>query len=221
MTSFKYKRLSVSIIILLAVLLVFSSVYFTLAYKTDVTDELVNNFKEKEVEVEIKEKFDNAVKKDVYIPNTGDVPAYIRFKLAVSVTDEEGNIIALPIHTTTETGEYDRAVQLSDFDISNNDGPDWVSKFKEIDGMYYYPNLVQVGEKVAIFDEAKFNIPIFDMSKVELPIQSKDTYMSNAYKPVLSIIVESVQAEGVSDAWGVSYSKDENGNPTVIEKTTK
>ena len=225
MKSFMHKKQRLIIILGLALVLVFSTIYFTLAYHNDSTTEYVNKFEEKEIEVDIDEDFTGAIKENVKIKNIGEVPAYMRFKLSVSVVDKEDNIIALPIHSFTDaddvaTSEY-RAIQFTDFTISNHDASDWASRFTVIDDIYYYPQLVGVNENISVFDKAEFNIPILDIETMELPNLSKKTHMSSAYIPVLSIVVESVQAEGVTDAWGVTYETDGEGNTTVAKTKMK
>lgn len=258
---------------LLVLLLVPTTVFFTLAYKTDTTDEIVNSFDPVEVVIEITENFDNEIKEDVAITNTGEVDAYIRFKITISAIDEAGNLIALPIsmiNTSDTVADLTyRGIDISDFTITESD---WASNFIEIDGIYYYESIVPVGTTINIFDEATFNIPIFDPSVIDLPLplidddgnpyyvfnsegelcyqldendeyvaytwdddsqsyKSKEdttgytsivgddgtyTYMLSSYTPVLTIVAESIQANGVTKEWGVSLDGDGNIVGTAI-----
>ncbi len=261
--------------VLLAVLLIPTTVFFTLAYKTDTTGEITNKFDPKEVVIKINEDFNKIIKKDVAITNTGEVDAYVRFKITISAIDNEGNVIALPIskiNTSNTVADLTyRGIDISDFTINDFDedtSTDWTDNFLVIDGIYYYTSILPVEETIDIFDSAVFNIPVFDPEVIDLPLPlidddgnpyyvvdaagnlcyqyneitgeytayTKDeiktagytllldddgtfTYMLSSYTPVLTIVAESIQAEGVTDAWGLYI--DENGKLTINLNSTE
>lgn len=276
--------------LLVAILLIPTTVFFTLAYRTDTTEEITNNFDPKEVVIKIIEDFDGAIKKDVTITNTGEVDAYVRFKITISAIDGDGNVVALPIsmiNTSDTVADLTyRGIDISDFTIINYvddnngenttdvDSKSWTDSFVEKDGIYYYSSIVKVDEVIDIFDSATFNIPIFDPSVIDLPLPLIDdagnpyyvfnsdgnlcyqydkttgeytaylpyidsnenvlyyttdgnaaadtnsqytslldedgtyTYMLSSYTPVLTIVAESIQANGVVEAWGVTLDND-------------
>lgn len=263
----------VSCLLLLA--MVSTTIVYTLAYRTNVTETVVNTFDPVDVEIKIDEKFDGEVKEDVGITNTGDIEVYIRFKISVSAIDEDGNIISLPISlintSDTVADLTQRAIDICDFTITNNDDgdpADWTDSFIEIDGIYYYSSLVAVDETVSIFDSATFNVPIFDPAVLDLPFPLIDddgdpyyvfnsdgdlcyqtdtndnyvaydldgedagagytslldedgtfTYMLSSYTPVITIVAESVQANGVVEAWGVTLDSDGKITTTAVANT--
>lgn len=79
----------------------------TVAYLVADTDPLTNNFDLAEVSCGVEEKFDNQVKENVKIQNTGDIPAYIRAKVVVTWKDEDGNVYGqAPVAETNYTISY-------------------------------------------------------------------------------------------------------------------
>ena len=68
----------------------------TLAFLLSRTDPVVNSFQPSKVTCEINETFENGVKTDVSVKNTGNTTAYIRASIVVSWVDESGNISAVP-----------------------------------------------------------------------------------------------------------------------------
>lgn len=64
----------------------------SLAYLLTNTAPVVNTFTPGNVEIEVKEEFNNNVKSKVTIMNTGNVDAYIRARVVVTWQDDSGNI---------------------------------------------------------------------------------------------------------------------------------
>lgn len=82
---------------LLAALLVLLAVGLTstsLAFLLDQTPAVVNKFDPGEVTASIDETFEDNVKTDVAVQNTGNTDAYIRAKVVITWQDNEGNIYA-------------------------------------------------------------------------------------------------------------------------------
>lgn len=91
----------------------------TIAWLTDSTNSVVNTFTPAHVACQVTEKFENNVKSNVNVTNTGDIDAYIRVKLVTYRTNDAGQHIG---GTAT----------LPEF----RPGADWVKN-----GDYYYYTL--------------------------------------------------------------------------------
>lgn len=95
------------------------------AFLIDDTEAVKNEFTPSHVTCEVAETFENGVKKDVKIQNTGDIPAYIRVALVTYYVDGEGNVDG----TKTAT--------IPNFTM----GDGW----KEYKGYYYFTKPVAAG----------------------------------------------------------------------------
>lgn len=116
----KFAALLVSLFLILS-----AAVGGTIAFLTESTGPLHNLFNPSQVTTEIAETLDGAVKKDVYIKNTGDTDAWIRAAVTVTWQDKDGNV-------------YGKApVEATDYEI--NWGTDWK---KGSDGFYYWTSPV-------------------------------------------------------------------------------
>ena len=92
------------------------------AWLTASSNEVKNVFASSEVSCRVEETFENGVKTDVKIKNTGDTPAYIRAKVVVCWKDVDGNV----------SGTV--PVEGMDYSITFAVSP-WV---KHTDGFYYF-----------------------------------------------------------------------------------
>lgn len=121
----KRRRLSKRTVILLAslTLLMGLAIGSTAAYLVTHTSQVTNTFTPAKVSCVINEKFENNVKSDVTIKNTGNVDAYIRAKVIISWTDADGKIVPAPFDDP-------------DFTTDAN----W--SLNEVDGIYYYSERV-------------------------------------------------------------------------------
>lgn len=106
-SGFRWKRsgiLLAAVIVLLA-----GAVGGTWAFLVAQSEPVQNNFTYAHVRCTIDEKFENGVKSDVKIQNTGDIPAYIRARIVVTWKDTSGNVSAVPVkdsdYTITFNGE--------------------------------------------------------------------------------------------------------------------
>ena len=79
---------------LMALFLGTAAVGTSLAFLVDSTTSITNKFTPSKVTGEIEENFDNKVKENVQIKNTGDVAAYVRVMLVPNWVDKEENIAA-------------------------------------------------------------------------------------------------------------------------------
>lgn len=119
----KWIRLNKRTVILLAslTLLMGLTIGSTAAYLITHTSQVTNTFTPAKVSCVINEKFENNVKSNVTITNTGNVDAYIRAKVIISWTDAEGNLVPAP---------FDDPAFETD------------SKWKQVGDTYYYSERV-------------------------------------------------------------------------------
>lgn len=114
------------------------------------------------------------VQKEVYVTNTGNIPIVARVKYTETWSgDLDGKL------------EDDSAVAIINFADNN----DWVL---HTDGYYYYNAVVAKGTKTTSFIKSVTLNP-------ELQLDSE--YMNTSY--TLDIVVETIQADGASDEWGI------------------
>lgn len=107
---------------LAAALIVAASIGGTLAWLTSNTGGLVNTFTPGNVPNTVEERFENGVKSNVRVKNTGNVPAYIRVALVPiwrNLSDDSGAGIS---------------ASLADFDFVGFPGTNW----EDAGGYYYY-----------------------------------------------------------------------------------
>lgn len=100
-SGFRWKRsgiLLAAVIVLLA-----GAVGGTWAFLVAQSEPVQNNFTYAHVSCRIDEKFENGVKSDVKIQNTGDISAYIRARIVVTWKDTSGNVSAVPVKDTDYT----------------------------------------------------------------------------------------------------------------------
>lgn len=100
-SGFRWKRsgiLLAAVIVLLA-----GAVGGTWAFLVAQSEPVQNNFTYAHVSCTINEKFENDVKSDVEIQNTGDIPAYIRARIVVTWKDANGNVSAVPVKDSDYT----------------------------------------------------------------------------------------------------------------------
>lgn len=169
-SGFRWKRsgiLLAAVIVLLA-----GAVGGTWAFLVAQSEPVQNNFTYAHVRCTIDEKFENGVKSDVKIQNTGDIPAYIRARIVVTWKDANGNVSStVPVKNT-------------DYTIAFNE-KDWTQQ-----GGYWYCNTaVDVGGETPVLItkcEKKGNAP-------------KDYDLS---VEILADAIQSEPASAVTEAWG-------------------
>lgn len=148
----------------------------SLAFLIDHTPAVVNKFDPGEVTASIDENFEDNVKTDVKVQNTGNTDAYIRAKVVVTWQDNEGNIYAqAPVVGEDYTIEY------------NNDG--WVSK-----GGYWYCTTPVVANGFT-------PVLINTCSPVSGREPTSDYHL---VVEILADAIQSTPATAVQDAWGVT-----------------
>lgn len=152
--------------------LVLGIVGTTLAWLTDTTTDLTNTFEYAKVSCSVEETFENNVKSDVKVKNTGNTNAYIRATYVVTWQDDNGNVSGQPVQNT-------------DYTISLNTN-DWVAK----DGYYYYKNVVPAGE---------LTNNLINSCKVEDGVTPPTGY--HLCVEILATAIQSQPASAVNDAW--------------------
>lgn len=118
----KLNKRAVMLLVSLVVLVV-ASVGATLAYLIAATDPVENTFTPAKVSCDVVELFENNVKKDVRIQNTGNTEVFIRAAVVVTWKNDKGEIYAA---TPQEN---------SDYTITFNSNNDW---FEGNDGFWYH-----------------------------------------------------------------------------------
>ncbi len=141
-SGFRWKRsgiLLAAVIVLLA-----GAVGGTWAFLVAQSEPVQNNFTYAHVSCTIDEKFENGVKSDVKIQNTGDIPAYIRARIVVTWKDASGKVSAVPV---------------KDSDYTMTMGTGWT---KGTDGYWYCNTAVDAGGETPVLItkcEKKGNAP--------------------------------------------------------------
>lgn len=123
----KLNKRAVTLLVCLVILVV-ASVGATLAYLITATDPVENTFTPARVSCDVVELFENNVKKDVRIQNTGNTDAYIRAAIVVTWKNDDGEIYAV---TPMEGKDYEIRWNL----LSDGSTGGWI---KGADGFYYY-----------------------------------------------------------------------------------
>lgn len=120
-------------LLLLLLAIILSTIGGAYAYITAKTQEISNRFDPVKVTCKVEESFDGALKQDVRIRNTGDIPGFIRAVPVFNWVDSEGKILsAAPVEGTDYTIEW---------------GSDQWKKGS--DGIWYYAAAVAPNEMTA------------------------------------------------------------------------
>ena len=175
-----------SILLTVSVLvLCLSMVGGTMAWLTTRTDPVENIFTVPGPGIKIEEEFDNKVKKDVGITNTGDIPLYVRLNLVCSYVDGEGNV-------------YPKAPVAGESYTLVPGSSDWV---QASDGTYYYTKPLAPGQRTS--DAVESITPKYDSSLPE------------GVALDVHVLAQYVQAEGmkgsehmVETLWPVTVQSD-------------
>lgn len=160
------------------VLIIGAVVGGTLAYLAARTDAIVNTFNPAKVDITVEENFKGSTKKDVKITNTGDTEVYIRATYVVTWKDAAENVY--PEQPQPE----------DDYTIGLNPDGGWY----HFNGYYYYTYPVASGASTGVLiDECA-------------PVAGKAPEGYTLSVNVLASAIQSVPAEAVGQAWGVSIA---------------
>lgn len=169
------------------ILLLQTTVTGTLAFLTDRTQSIKNLFQPSQVTTAVEETFQDGVKTDVKIKNTGDVDAWLRGKVVITWQDEAGNVYSVaPIKDTDYTITYDKSTWL-----------------QGDDGFWYYPAPVEAGKSTGVAL----------ISQCEL---SETPTTPEGYSLCVEILSSGLQSKPASvfnENWGQSSGLEVTGNP--------
>ena len=175
------QSLAIKLVICL-ILLLMISVGGTIAFVVTHTSEIRNTFTESVVKCEVDETFENNVKSNVSIKNTGDTTAYIRAFVNVTWMNESKQVASVsPIEST----DY-----IIDYSTSG-----WL---KGSDGYYYYTLPVQPNNNTAVL--------INSCQLLETASASDGYYLS---VEIVCSAIQSTPVSVVSDIWHVQLSGSE------------
>ncbi|MCI8949801.1 MAG: hypothetical protein HFG49_07120 [Lachnospiraceae bacterium] len=149
----------------------------SLAYLAAGTNEITNQFEGAAVKGAVEESFNNFIKKDVTVKNTGDTDAYVRVALIPNWVDSKGEI-------------YRETPKAEDYKLVISEGNGWSLGS---DGFYYYTQKVDPGAHTTVL--------------VELcePSAEKKDENGNQLQFQLHVAASLIQArpdQAVIEAWG-------------------
>lgn len=186
----KNKRFPRVLILFLVLTVLVPSVFAYMIHKSQTVENALIPGK---VDCVVREKFNDIVKSEIKVENTGNTKAYIRVRLVFNWVDSAGTVVARSFGTMPGVS----------WDMIN-----WIKD--EADNTYYYKYPVEVGKTTG--DLLTVDWTMNAVSEVTNGL----TYY---YYPVMEVLAEAIQADGkigdepaVTDAWGVIVSKDSEGN---------
>lgn len=189
----------------------------TVAWLTSQSETVTNAFTRANVTTEIDEGFDGAVKKDVKIENTGDVPVYVRAKVVVSWVDGNGNVAANVPDGYGCVFKNASGAEVSGLDAQVGDG--WM---KGADGFWYYEKALKAKDDASASEADRATSAL--IASVEAKYPAGVAAADAEYHLSVEILSEAIQAlpdEAFNDAWGVSSGLTaEDGKLTVTETPT-
>lgn len=159
----------------------------TIAWLTAQTSEVKNTFIPASVTTTIVENNDGAVKQNVSIENTGNIPVYIRAKVIVSWVDKDNSqqiSATVPVKGTDYT-DWPK-------------GSDW--HYSAIDGCYYYMKAVEPADSTGVLIE--------ELKRLE------SANVPDGYELSVEILSEAIQAlpdNAFNESWGASSGLEANG----------
>ena len=174
----KVIRWNRSFVVLAALLvLVLGIVGTTLAWLTDTTDALTNNFTYAKVSCEVKEAFDGNTKSNVQVKNTGNTDAYIRATYVVTWQKDEDP------HNVYGT----MPVEGTDYTISFSQDESWVKG--ENDGYWYCTKAIAPNVETPVL-----------IVKCE-PVAGKAPEGYYLCVEILATAIQSQPVKAVNEAW--------------------
>ena len=168
-----------NLIIILSILLLIT-VSTTIAFLSKKST-IDNNFILGTVSTQVDETFENNVKEDVSIKNTGNVDSYIRAFILISYKDEDGVILT------------DTPILNTDYSMTISNSTNWI--YSNTDGFYYYKLPVEPNNNTDILiDECR-------------ELQSHNGKILNV--DIITESIQATPADAVEEAWGVSITNNE------------
>lgn len=185
-THLRWNRSFVLVVSVLVLLL--GIVGASLAYLSMKTEPVKNEFIYGKVSCEVLEDFNDAVKNNVRIKNTGNIPAYIRARVVVTWKNENGDIYGT------------KPVLNEDYSFTYNTNLTY--KWTEGGLYFYFPDPVDPGKETTWM--------LHDCEKKE------NANVPEGYDLSVEILADAIQSEPVSaveEAWGVTVR---NGRITAV-----
>ncbi|MGN1399071.1 MAG: hypothetical protein ACI4WG_03625 [Erysipelotrichaceae bacterium] len=175
------QSLAIKLVICL-ILLLFISVGGTVAFISTHTSEIQNTFTDSVVKCEVDETFENNVKSDVRIKNTGDTQAYIRVYVNINWANSSGEIASI---TPVEDTDYKITYASSD----------WLT---DSSGYWYYTLPVDPNDYTAVLVES---CQLLDSANAP-----SGYYLS---VEIVCSAIQSTPTNVVEDNWNVQLSGNE------------
>ena len=173
------KSVKRALIMISSLILIISTVSLTIAYLMK-NNNIDNEFILGTVSTSVEETFENNIKKDVSIKNTGNVNSYIRASIIISYKDSNNVILS---DTPIENTDY-----IIDFSQSTN----WI--YSNTDGFYYYKLPVEPNTNTDILiDECK------DLQEYQDKILNVD---------IVTQSIQAEPSSAVTEAWGVNITNN-------------
>ena len=168
-----------NLIIILSILLLIT-VSTTIAFLSKKST-IDNSFIIGTVSTQVDETFENKVKEDVSIKNTGNVDSYIRAFILISYKDDNDVILT------------DTPILNTDYSISMSNSTNWI--YSNNDGFYYYKLPVEPNNNTDILiDECR-------------ELQPHNDKILNV--DIITESIQANPATAVTEAWGVSITNNE------------
>ena len=161
----------------------------TLAWLSAYTQPVKNTFVMGTVPPQVTESFNQEVKEDVAVTNTGNIPAYIRVALVCTWQDDNENVVGEPASLDNLTIDWGTE---GGSETAEAPGNGWI----KIGDYYYYTQPVAAGATTP---------NLIDSATV------KDDPATNGYHMNLQVIADSIQANPTSvvkEQWGVMVDED-------------
>ena len=172
-------RMNRTAILFMAIIMLIGAVVgSTVAYLITNTDPVENKFTYAGVSCEVTEKFENNKKEHVQVKNTGTTDAYIRATYVVTWKDAAENVYP------------EQPQQRVDYTISLNLDQGWIY----YNGYYYYTAPVAPDASTGV---------LIDLCT---PVTGRAPEGYTLSVDVLASAIQSVPAEAVGQAWGVSIA---------------
>ncbi|MBR6675746.1 MAG: hypothetical protein IKL24_00245 [Clostridia bacterium] len=161
-------------VVALCVCLAAASVGVVYAYLMSETDTVSNDFEPAIVSCGVEEVFENGVKSDVKVRNTGNTAAYIRAVVVVTFVDDEGKVLAVS------------PVEGVDYNVT------WASEGwkKGSDGFWYHAAAIEPDAVTSNLIETAF------------AAQAPEGYSLNVQ--IIASAIQSEPATAVQEAWGIA-----------------
>ena len=168
-----------AILFIAVVMLIGAVVGSTVAFLVTQTEPVENKFTYAKLSTEITEDFKGATKSNVQIKNTGDTAAYIRATYVVTWRDMSGNVVP----SVPEGYSYK---------LTENPDNTW----KKIGDYFYYPTPVEPTEPN--------NSTLGSLLNCTVTHPDNPEYVLNV--EILASAIQSIPANAVTEAWGVTPS---------------